>query len=214
MANVGDQIGASAKDAWSAVTSLIVNPVGGLGPAYTSLGPTRAMGAGAALAVVFALLAAFGMANSPSSVMGVLFIFGTAGMGFGFDPSFFAIFIKAFLGFLVLAAALAGAAFGARKVASGQAPIAADVFTAGAALTPTGIAMFLSSLLKGSPEIGAILMMFAMAYLILMLFAGLTRAGGISEKAAAPAVPIVLIVALYVCKVVFGALAGNSGGLG
>ena len=47
--NIGEQMGASAKDALGAVSSLVLNPVGGLSPAYTALGPDRALGAGLAL---------------------------------------------------------------------------------------------------------------------------------------------------------------------
>jgi hypothetical protein len=51
-------------------------------------------------------------------------------------------------------------------------------------------------------------MLFGMTYAVLILYAGFTRVGGLTEKAAAPAVPIAFIISLYICKVVFGMLAG------
>lgn len=196
--NIGEQMGASAKDALGAVTSLVMNPVGGLAPTYTSFGPDRALGAGLALCVAFALLGALGTAIGSERLM---FMFGIMMAG---ETNSFGIFLRAFLSFLILPAAMIAASFGARKVASGSAPLAADVFTIGAALTPLGLALLLTSFLGlGNYELAMLLMLFASTYLVLVLFAGLTKLGGLSEKAAAPAVPIVFVVSLYICKVVF-----------
>jgi len=200
--NVGQQIGASAKDALGAVSSLALNPVGGLEPAYSALGPARALGAGAALCVIFALVGALGVAIGSERLM-MLF-----GMMMGVEkPNSFTLFLRAFLSMLILPAAMVGASFGARKVLSGKGPLAADLFTVGAALTPLGIALLLSSFLGvGNYELSMLLMLFAATYFVLMLFAGLTRLGGLTERAAAPAVPIVFVVSLYICKVVFAAM--------
>jgi len=200
--NVGQQIGASAKDALGAVSSLALNPVGGLEPAYSALGPARALGAGAALCVIFALVGALGVAIGSERLM-MLF-----GMMMGVEkPNSFTLFLRAFLSMLVLPEAMVGASFGARKVLSGKGPLAADLFTVGAALTPLGIALLLSSFLGvGNYELSMLLMLFAATYFVLMLFAGLTRLGGLTERAAAPAVPIVFVVSLYICKVVFAAM--------
>ncbi|PYT36054.1 MAG: hypothetical protein DMF52_08705 [Acidobacteria bacterium] len=200
--NVGQQIGASAKDALGAVSSLALNPVGGLEPAYSALGPARALGAGAALCVIFALVGALGVAIGSERLM-MLF-----GMMMGVEkPNSFTLFLRAFISMLVLPAAMVGASFGARKVLSGKGPLAADLFTVGAALTPLGIALLLSSFLGvGNYELSMLLMLFAATYFVLMLFAGLTRLGGLTERAAAPAVPIVFVVSLYICKVVFAAM--------
>jgi hypothetical protein len=131
-------------------------------------------------------------------------------MTFGFglmESNGFTIFVKTLFSMLVLPAAMVGASFGARKVLSGNGPLAADLFTVGAALTPLGIALLLSSFLGlGNFELSTLLMLFASTYLVLMLFAGLTRLGGLTEKAAAPAVPIVFVVSLYICKVVFSSM--------
>jgi len=198
--NVGEQIGASAKDAFGAVSALALNPVGGLSAAYNALGPTRALGAGAALCIIFALLGALGSAIGSERMM---MMFGLGLM----ESNSFMIFLKTFFAMLVLPAAMVAACFGSRKVLSGSGPLAADLFTVGAALTPLGIALLLTSFLGlGNYELSMLLMLFASCYLVLMLFAGLTRLGGLTEKAAAPAVPIVFVISLYICKVVLTAM--------
>ena len=198
--NIGEQMGASAKDALGAVSSLVLNPVGGLSPAYTALGPDRALGAGLALCVVFAIVSALGSAIGSGRMMTM---FGM--MGYGSNG--FVIFLRALIGFLVLPAAMIGASLGARKMLSGSGPLAADIFTIGAALTPLGLALLLSSFLGlANYELAMLLMLFAATYLVLMLFTGLTKLGGLTQKAAAPAVPIVFVLSLYICKVVFAAM--------
>jgi hypothetical protein len=202
--NVGDQIGSSAKDAVTALTSLVVNPVGGLAPSYTSLGPTRALGAGIALCIFFALIVALGLVVGDGSVV-LSFLFMAVGYG---AESNFGLFMRAFIALLVLPAAMIGVSYGIRKVLQGDGPVAADAFTVGSALTPFGIGAFLGNLLgSANAELGGLLMLFGMTYAVLILYAGFTRLGGLTEKAAAPAVPIAFVVSLYICKVVFGAIS-------
>ena len=164
----------------SAVPSLLLNPVGGLAPAYTALGPDRALGAGLALCVVFAIVSALGTAIGSGQAM---MMFGMMGVG----ANSFVVFLRALIGFLVLPAAMIGASLGARKMLSGSGLLAADVFTIGAALTPLGLALLLSSFLGlGNYELSMLLMLFAATYLVLMLFTGLTTLGGLTEKARHP----------------------------
>ena len=201
--NVGDQIGTSAKDAIGALTSLIVNPVGALAPSYTSLGPTRALGAGIALSVLFALIVALGLVLGEGS-SGLSFLFMAVGYG---TESKFGLFIRAFVALLMLPGAMIATSYGIRKVLSGNGPVAADAFTVGSALTPLGIASFITSFLGTSaPELGFMLLIVSMSYMVLILYAGFTRLGGLTEKSAAPSVPIAFIISLYICKVVFEAL--------
>ena len=134
--NVGEQITASAKDALGAVSSLALNPVGGLAPAYTALGPDRALGAGAALCVIFALLGALGGAIGSDRLMM------TFGVGL-IEANGFSIFLRTFLSLLILPAAMVGASFGSRKVLSGQGPLGAAFFTIVAALTQMGLAIII-----------------------------------------------------------------------
>jgi len=206
MSSAGEQAGAAAKDALSAVTSLITNPVGGLQAGYNALGPARAQAAGGALCVMFAIVAPLGvLINGPN-------LFMLVGMGMGlYAESNFGVFIRVVLAMLMLAAAMIGASFGMRKIGGSQAPLAADIYGVGAALTPLGLAMFVASFLSGSPELATLLMVFASCYVVMILFAALTRIGGLSEKLAAPAVPVVFVVSMYICKVVLGAMTGPRG---
>lgn len=204
--NVGEQIGSSAKDAVGAFVSLVTNPVGALAPSYTSLGPVRALGAGIALCVFFALIVALGVVMGEGTSVIFAFVFMSA--GYGIDSGF-GLFIKSFVALLVLPGAMIATAYGIRKVLQGDGPLAADAFTVGSALTPFGLGAFLGSILGShNAELSGLLMLFGMTYAVLILFAGFSRLGGLTEKAAAPAVPVVFVVSLYICKVVFSALAG------
>jgi hypothetical protein len=51
-------------------------------------------------------------------------------------------------------------------------------------------------------ELILLLLAFALIYQVLMLYAGLTAVGELTPKAAAPAVPILLLLSAYVTKVI------------
>lgn len=198
--DLGNQIGASGKDALGAITTLALNPVGGLAQAFEGLGAKRALGAGLVLCVAFSVVATIGAS------LGANRMFGMMGLGMDSGPGF-TFYLKTLLAFLVLPAAFIAVSLGLRKILGGKAPLAADVFTTGVALTPLAVATLLASLLGAANfEIATVLFLFAVSYLILILYAGLTRLGGVSERAAAPAVPVLLILAGWVCKVIFGAM--------
>ncbi len=199
---IGRQVKASSRDALGAVRTLAANPVGGLPSAFVSLGDTRARGAGFALSIVFALSATVGFAvGARRWVGGLLDLGGSSGVG---------TLLKAFLALLVAPAALTVAGFGVRKVLGAKTPVAADIFTAGAALLPLGFAILVSGLLGiANFEVVALLFLFAWTYLVLVLYTGLTKVGGISERAGASAVPVVLVLAAWLSKIVFAALFKN-----
>ena len=199
-AELGKQLGASSRDAAHAVKTLVVDPVAGLGSAFDALGPTRARSAGLALCFAFALAAAFGVTLAArQSLEGLMELSSASGLE---------LFFKALLGFLVLPAALAAAGYGIRRVLGGKESVAADIFTAGAALTPLGLTILASGLLGlGNFEVVLLLLLISWSYLVLMLYTGLTRLGGLSGRAGAPAVPVLLVVAAWLSKVVFAALA-------
>lgn len=206
MSTPGEQAGAAAKDALSAVTSLITNPVGALQAGYNALGTARAQAAGAALCVLFAIVAPLGaLINGPE-------MFGLLGLGLGlYAESNFGVFIRVVLAMLILAAAMVGAFMAVRKMGGSKSPLAADLYSVGGALTPLGLAMFVASFLYRSPELAMLLMVFGSSYVVLILFAGLTRIAGVSEKLSAPGVPIIFVVSLYICKVILGAMTPGPG---
>jgi hypothetical protein len=55
-------------------------------------------------------------------------------------------------------------------------------------------------------EILGLLMLFAWIYLLLMMFAGMTRVGALPEQLAAPMLPVVLFVTGWLSKVIYGAM--------
>jgi hypothetical protein len=200
VAELGKQLKASSRDAAGALRSFGVDPVGGLAPAFSRLGPERAGAAGVALCVAFALAGALGIA------LGARRWLGAWGEFVSIDGA--GLFFKALLGLIVIPAALTAVGLAVRKVLGKPASgLAGDAFTAGAALVPMGLAMLLGGVLgAGNVEIALLLYLFALSYLVLLLYSGLTGVGGLSPRAAAPAVPVMLVLAGWLSKVVFAAL--------
>ena len=199
---IGDQVKASSRDAFDVVKQLLANPVGGLSAAYAGLGQQRALSAGIALCVAFALVASGGVVMGAGQMSNLLGPFG----GFMVPAQGLSAFLKMAVELLVLPAAIAAVSLGIRRMAGAHPPLAADVFTAGAALAPMGLAILIAGILGvGNVEVVTLLFFFALVYLILMLYAGFTRVGGMSEKAGAPAVPAAILLAGWLCKVVFTA---------
>lgn len=195
---IGEQIRASSRDAASALGAVARDPVSGMVTTWKTLGTVSARAAGIALCAEFALAAAIGMAVGAQRVFG----------GFlGFYGGSATAYIKVFLAMLVLPATVAAASFGIRRVLGAAEGFAADLFTTGAALAPLGVAILASGLLgMANFEVIALLFLFAMTYLVLMLYRGLTAIGGVSERAGPPSVPILLALSAWLTKVVFAAL--------
>lgn len=201
--NISDQVKASSRDALDVFKRLLIDPVGGLSAAFDGLGPDRALSAGLAMCVAFGLAASGGVITGASKLQQVSLPFlGPLSQALNM-PSGFGSFLKMSIQFLVLPAAIAAVGLGIRKIVGAREPFVADVFTAGAALAPLGLAILLSGLLGfGNLEIVFLLFFFAQTYLVLMLYAGFTRVGGMTEAAAAPAVPVAILLAVWLCKVV------------
>ncbi|HXO26757.1 MAG TPA: molecular chaperone DnaJ, partial [Thermoanaerobaculia bacterium] len=95
----------------------------------------------------------------------------------------------------------------ARQIFRGKGRFAGDVYTAGAALLPWAFLVLAAALLGvANIEVIVVIWLFALTYSILMLYAGCSRIGGISEAGAAPAVPIMLLVTAWITKIVAVAL--------
>ncbi len=204
--DIGDQVKASSRDALGVLKQLAANPVGGLSAAFVSLGPDRALSAGVALCVVFALASSGGLVMGANQLQRVVSGWLGGLSGFTGGPQGLAAFIKTAVQLLVLPAAIAAASLAIRKMAGARPPVAADVFTAGAALAPLGAATLLAGLIGvGNMEIVVLMFFFALAYLVLMLYAGFTTIGAMTERAGAPAVPAAILLSAWLCKVVFAA---------
>lgn len=197
-AEIGKAVSTASHDAFGALRKLSVDPVGGLPEAYASLGPDRARAAGAALCVGFALLTTLGVLVGAKRLLPDGIPLGGSGL---------ADVLKTFLVLLVLPAAFAAASFATRKVLRAAPPISADLMTAGAALIPSGAATVAAGLLGlGNLEIVLALYLFALCYLVLLLYGGLTGIGGVASRVAVPAVPLLILAAGWIAKVVIAAL--------
>lgn len=198
---LGEQVRARSKDAWQGLKLFAVSPVGGLAESYAMFEPPRAMGVGIVFAVIYELLlflALYRAADKVASGIGVPLP--TGDLTFGMAVKL--IFIGA-VPFITLA--LAGAI--ARFIFRGKGSFAGDIYTAGASLLPFGLCLFLASFLgPANFEVIAALSVFALTYTILMLYAGCSRIAGIPETGAAPAVPIMLLLSVWLTKIVVSAV--------
>jgi hypothetical protein len=182
-----------AEKVWKTFLAVFENPVENLPPYFQRMKKQEALEVGIAFAVLFDLCALFGIylllprwAGSPefADVLKILI--------FGFVPP----------------AALTGAIFLARKVfrASGG-TLESDVFLAGIALIPVGILLLVSGVLGiGNLEVTGLVSVFALSYLILILFTGCAKIAEIATVRAVPAVPIIILVTAWLSKIVFAAM--------
>jgi hypothetical protein len=192
-ASPGERLKTLAGKGWKTLLSVLQNPVENLAASFVRLQKQEALEVGIAFAVVFDICALFGIymmlprwAGQPGigDILKILL--------FGFVPP----------------AALTGAIFLARKVF--RAPggtIESDVFIAGISVIPTGILLLLSGVLGiGNLEVIGVVAIFALSYTILILFNGCTRISEIAQVRAVPAVPIIILLAAWLSKVIFAAM--------
>ena len=197
---VGRRVVDSSRDALRAIRTLGVDPVGGLSGAFSELGDRRAAGAGVVLCVVYTFAAAVGFNLGVRSWFGIWAnASGLAGAG---------VFVKAILGLAVAPVALAAAVLAVRMIAgSRDVGRAAELFVAGAALAPLGLASLLGGLLgPGNFQVGLVLFLGAFCYLVLILYSGLTGVARVSPRVAAPCVPVMILLTFWLTKVFLTAL--------
>jgi hypothetical protein len=199
------EVKARSLDAWQGVKLFAKSPVGGLPESFALFDDRRAIQVGVVFAIVYEvaiLLGALIFKSRTEAVLGGMFPVGQL-MG---ELTAAQLFKVLFLG-LVPFASLIGACALARAVFHGKGRFAGDVYTAGAVLLPTGVFVLLSALLGvANFEVIAILFLFALTYSILILYAGCSRIGCISEAGAAPAVPIILLLSAWITKIIVVAL--------
>jgi hypothetical protein len=196
---LGQRIASSSMDAFGAVRRLATDPVAGLAGAYTALGETRAQAAGVALCALFAIISATGIVFGERRWFGSLLSNAPEGVSG---------FFKLVIALLILPAVMTAITFAFRKILRASPGWTADVFTCGAALTPIAVAILLSGVVAGS-SVGLItvLLTFGWIYLLIMLFAGISRLGALTEKTAAPVLPVVVLLTGWLSKVIFTALS-------
>lgn len=202
------EVKARSKDAWEGLKVFAVSPVGGLADSFKLFDDKRAISVGISFAIIFEVLFFIGVNFMKKKAMGLLGFLAyflqseklTAGQ-----------LIKLLISATIPFAALILACLLARLIFRGKGRFSGDVFTAGAALLPLGVFIFLAGLLGvANLEVMIILALFMITYTILILYAGCSRIAGIPEIGAAPAVPIILIASAWVSKIVVVALWSSA----
>jgi hypothetical protein len=195
------EVKARSLDAWQGVKLFAKSPVGGLPESFAMFDDQRAIQVGIVFAIVYEialLLGAFIFKSKAAGLLGGILPIG--------ELTAAQMFKVLFLG-LVPFASLIGACALARAIFRGKGRFAGDVYTAGAVLLPSGFLVLVASLLGAANfEVILVLSLFALTYSILMLYAGCSRIGSISEVGAAPAVPIILLLSAWITKIIVTAV--------
>ena len=193
MAKVSEAV-QHAKSVW---LNLLSNPVGGLFPAYQQLGAKQAGEVGAVFMAAYAIL-----------VMLLVYMTKTFGI---MRPDDFGGFVKLF--FTVLACQLAwpAAMIIVRLINRRDGSIGGEVFVAGAISLVGGMALLLISILGlGNIEVLLIILLISICVVVLQVFVGLTRISGLDERIGTFMVPVVLVGACWLAKIIFMAVYGNA----
>jgi hypothetical protein len=188
----------ASRNAFSAFKTMLRNPVGGLDEAFVQLGPTQAIAVGVVFALIFAACFFVGLNVLGSPVTTVLLL--------GASPeSGFVTFIKiGMLSVLAPLGMLAGCA-ASRAMFKGQGGFPSDVFLGGAALLPIAAFILFDGLLQGKAgDVTFIGLIFATCTTVLMLYSGSTRIHRTPEAVATVAVPIMLLLSLWIPRIVAG----------
>jgi hypothetical protein len=195
------EVKARSLDAWQGVKLFAKSPVGGLSESFAMFDDQRAIQVGIVFAIVYEialLLGAFIFKSRAAALLG-----GVLPVG---ELSAAQLFKVLFLG-LVPFASLIGACALARGIFRGKGRFAGDVYTAGAVLLPSGFLVLVASLLGAANfEVILVLLLFALTYSVLMLYAGCSRIAVIPEAGAAPAVPIILLLSAWITKIIVTAV--------
>lgn len=193
-AAVTEKIREASQDALAAFKQFAMDPIGGLPVAFGSLGKARALTAGVAFGVFFALC-----------VM-VTFLMAVPNM---FRPPL----LKILLGGLMPFVSISGANALARMVFKGEGQFESDIFIAGSSLVPAGLLCLVVGLLGSAiSSLWLILSIFALTTTILMLYSGFTRIIKLSDRAVVLALPCILIVSFWLTRIMLGtSLRGGSG---
>jgi hypothetical protein len=189
----------ASRDALAAFKTMLRNPVGGLDEAFVQLGPHQAIAVGVVFMAIFSSCFFVGLnflkANTTAALLGI------------HGPGGFMMFMK--IGILTMLAPLgmlAGCA-ASRAIFKGQGGFSSDVFLGGSALLPLAAFILFDGLLGGSAsELTGIGLVFATCTTVLMLYSGSTRIHRTPEAVATVAVPIMLLLSLWIPRIVAGVM--------
>jgi hypothetical protein len=194
-AGVADKMKAASKDSLHAFLKFATDPVAGLSGAYDSLGAARALSAGISFGAVVSLCILIGAYRLVPE--------GVRSPGAG---GFFRLLVSSVVPFVTMALATALA----RLAFRGNGGLSNDSFIAGASLLPFGCVMLLAAIF-GPENMGVIsaLAIFAFCLTVLMLFAGFTRITGMSERLATIAVPLVLMLSVWLTRIIYTSMINS-----
>lgn len=179
-----------------ALATVAADPVAGVPRAREALSTRDALG----VSLVFAVGAALCIA------VGVHLVLGSV-LGFVYSASF-GVVVQLLGASLVSVAVLAALCFAARRLFGQAGNYGDDAFLAATALVPMALAIFLIGLLGiGNYLIASALGVFALSYVVLILHAGFRHLAEVPERRAAPLVPAVLVLSVWLAQVLFGAVA-------
>jgi hypothetical protein len=187
-----EQAKAASKDALEVLKLIATDPVGSLPSAFEKLGSHRAMRAGFALGSV--------------SVVCALFLVYRTISGLGAQAAFGDLF-KILLVSVVPFASLLAVCIGIKKLFKGEGALGHDAFIAGTAQLPTTILLLATAILgMGNVEVLIVIGLFSLCLTVLMLFSGFVRIYKIKEQTATYAVPLAILVNVWLCKIIYSSM--------
>lgn len=196
-ASIVDKAKVIAADAWMALRRFALDPVGGLQPAYEMQGGGRSLRTGIALCVAGVVLVFLGAYLMLPPFM-------RPGLETG--DEFLAI-LKMMFCATVPFASLWGLNAALRKAFAAKSDFGADSFIAGASLLPVGVTAFIAGVVGfGNTEIIIMVNVLCVCLIVLMLFAGYSRIYKMGDRVSTFAVPVVLLLAGWLTKIILAAI--------
>lgn len=192
-----NKVKTASQDALSAFKVFAVNPVGGLSVAFESLDRNRALWVGVFFAVVSVV----------SDILTYLILRKKLGFLLYLGGSSSGNILKLILLGAIPFVSIAVSSALARKIFRGAGSFEGDIFIAGASLLPLAFFQIIAGILGiANFEVITILAIFAICYTILMLYSGSTQISKITEGGAALAVPVMLLLSIWLIKIIYSAL--------
>jgi hypothetical protein len=202
-AAVADNVREAWGSALGALKSFAADPVGRLPVTYAALGDAQAGKVGISYGIASLVLFLLG---------GYLLLPFRDGL---WDFLGFGGFLKCILfGVLPFGGTVLGSLC-VRKALRAQGGLGGDLFLSGAALLPISLAMPVNGLLGYENYAAmAVLTLFAASTGVLMLFSGFSRISQLSERAATLAVPIVVVLVIWLGKTTASSVLGGGDPMG
>lgn len=194
---LGSEVKARSKDAWEGIKLFAKSPVGGLQASFEMFDSARALSVAIVFAILYEAMLFIGLYHGAGKMTSYI----------PFLPSMEDLSVKRVVQIIAIGLTpvitLAVSATLARLIFRGKGTFVGDLYTASASLLPYGVLVLVASILgPANIEVIAALTVFALTYNILMLYAGCSRISGIPEAGAAPAVPVMLLLTVWLTKVV------------